>query len=386
LAEALHITKMAVFLGDGDLYRPAAVLGISESQAYAFTQEAASVRQLRAAQRPLPVYLDEPGSWAHQIDGAESALLRDLETQLLVPVTRRSEMLGFLTLGPKISEAPYSPTDVQLLQSVAAQTGFAIENSRLSSTIATETAQREVLNRELAIAREVQQRLFPQQCPSIPGVELFGLCRPAREVGGDYYDFFTLPRGVLALAIGDVSGKGVPASLLMASLQASLRGQTLAGAANIDRLMANVNSLVYAASSVNRYATFFYAEYQPDRRLLTYVNAGHNPPILLRRNLEVARLEAGGPPVGLLPEASYQGASVEIKPGDLLLLFTDGISEAMNAADEEWGEERLLCVLKNSSAAKPATIASALFQAADEFTGLAPQHDDMTVVLASFAA
>jgi len=385
LAEALHITKMAVFLGDNHLYRAVAVLGVSKPPAYAFGQETASVRQLRIAQRPLSVYLDEPGSWAHQIDGAESALLRDLETQLLVPVTRRSEMLGFLTLGPKISEAPYSPADMQLLQSVASQTGFAIENSRLSSAIAAETAQREVLNRELAIAREVQERLFPQECPAIPGVELVGVCRPAREVGGDYYDFFTLPRGVLALAIGDVSGKGVPASLLMASLQASLRGQTLAGAANIDRLMANVNSLVYAASSVNRYATFFYAQYEPDRRLLTYVNAGHNPPILLRRNLDLARLEAGGPPVGLLPKASYQGASIEVEPGDLLLLFTDGISEAMNTADEEWGEESLLCVLKNSSTAKPASIATALFNAADEFTGSAPQHDDMTVVIAKFA-
>jgi sigma-B regulation protein RsbU (phosphoserine phosphatase) len=363
LAEALHITKMAVFLGDKNLYRAVAVLGVSESPAYAFTEETASVRQLRIAQRPLSVYLDEPGSWAHQIDGAESALLRDLETHLLVPVTRRSEMLGFLTLGPKISEAPYSAADIQLLQSVASQTGFAIENSRLSSAIAVETAQREVMNRELAIAREVQERLFPQEYPSIPGVELVGVCRPAREVGGDYYDFFTLPQGVLALAIGDVSGKGIPASLLMAGLQASLRGQTLAGAADIDRLIANVNSLVYAASSVNRYATFFYAQYQPDRRLLTYVNAGHNPPILLHANSDVERLEAGGPPVGLLPRASYEGASVEVKTGDLLLLFTDGISEAMNAADEEWGEERMLSALKNSSGATPAGIASALFHA-----------------------
>ena len=149
-------------------------------------------------------------------------------------------------------------------------------------------------------------------------------------------------------------------------------------------MIANVNSLVYAASSVNRYATFFYAQYQPERRLLTYVNAGHDPPILLHRNLDLTRLEAGGPPVGLLPQASYEGASVEVKQGDLLLLFTDGISEAMNAADEEWGEERMLCVLKNSSAAKLASIASTLFYAADEFTGSAPQHDDMTLVIARF--
>ena len=127
----------------------------------------------------------------------------------------------------------------------------------------------------------------------------------ARSVG-DYYDFFVLPQ-CIGPAIGDVSGKGVPASLLMASLQASLRGQTLAGAANIDRLMVNVNSLVYGASAANRYATFFYAQYQPAHHLLTYVNAGHNPPILLRHNSDVARLEAGGPPVGFCPKPPMNG-------------------------------------------------------------------------------
>jgi sigma-B regulation protein RsbU (phosphoserine phosphatase) len=294
-------------------------------------------------------------------------------------------MLGFLAFGPKKTEAPYSPTDLQLLQSVASQTGFAVENSRLSSAIAVETAEREVLNRELAIAREVQQRLFPQERPSIPGVELAGVCRPAREVGGDYYDFFALPGDVLGLAIGDVSGKGVPASLLMASLQASLRGQTLAGAANIDQLMANVNSLVYAASSMNRYATFFYAQYSSSQRLLTYVNAGHNPPVLLRNYSTVIRLEAGGPPVGLLPAARYEGASVQIEPGDLLLLFSDGISEAMNEQDEEWGEENMLGALKTCSSAELAGVAKALFEAADAFTGLTPQHDDMTLVVARFS-
>ncbi len=231
--------------------------------------------------------------------------LRDIETQLLLPVIRRKELLGFLTLGPKISEAPYSSTDLQLLQSVASQTGLAIENSRLSSAIAGEMAEREGINRELAVAREVQQRLFPQSYPSNSGVGLFGFCRPAREVGGDYYDFFALPQDVLGMAIGDVSGKGVAAALLMASLQASLRGQTLAGAADIGQLMGNVSSLVFAASPVNRYATFFYAQYQAHRHTLIYVNAGHNAPFLLRRDSQVLRLEAGGPPVGLLPNAAY---------------------------------------------------------------------------------
>ena len=386
LAEALHITKLAIFLGDKNLYRPAAVLGFAEVPDYAFTDDTDTVRQLRITRKPLPVYLDDPGSWTRQIRDSESKAFRELETQLLVPITRRSEMLGFLAFGPKISETPYSPTDLRLLQSVASQTGFAVENSRLSSTIAVETAEREVLNRELAIAREVQQRLFPQERPSIPGVELAGVCRPAREVGGDYYDFFALADDALGLAIGDVSGKGIPASLLMASLQASLRGQTLAGAASIDRLMANVNSLVFAASSANRYATFFYAQYRPDRRLLTYVNAGHNPPVLLRRHSTVMRLEAGGPPVGLLPEACYEGASIDIEAGDLLLLFSDGISEAMNEKDEEWGEDNMLRALKTCSSMEPAGIIKALFEAADAFTGLARQHDDMTLVAARFSA
>lgn len=385
LAEALHITKLTVFLGDKNLYRPAAVLGFPEVPDYVFTGDADTVRQLRMARKPLPVYLDDPGSWAQQIQDSESQALREIETQLLVPITRRSEMLGFLAFGPKISEAPYSPTDLQLRQSVTSQTGFAVENSRLSSAIAVETAEREVLNREPAIAREVQQRLFPQERPSIPGVELVGMCRPAREVGGDYYDFFALAGDVLGLAIGDVSGKGVPASLLMASLQASLRGQTLAAAANINHLVANVNSLVHAASSVNRYATFFYAQYSPSQRLLTYVNAGHNPPVLLRNHSVIVRLEAGGPPVGLLPRARYEGASIEIEAGDLLLLFSDGISEAMNEQDEEWGEENMLCALKTCSSMEPAGIVKALFEAADAFTGLAPQHDDMTLVVARFS-
>ena len=383
LAEALHITKLAVFLGDRHFYRPVAALGL-EVPNYSFGEQTVSVRQLLSAKRPLPVYFDNPASWIHEATGSESVVLHKIEAQLLLPIVRRDEMLGFLSLGPKISEAPYSPTDMQLLRSVASQTGLAIENSRLSSAIASETAQREVINRELAIAREVQQRLFPQEFPSIPGIELVGFCRPAREVGGDYYDFFRLPKDILGLAIGDISGKGIPASLLMASLQASLRGQTLAGPANIDEMMANISSLVYAASPVNRYATFFYAQYQADGRALTYVNAGHNPPILLRRGAEVLRLDAGGPPVGLLPGAVYQGASIQLDAGDLLLLFTDGMSEAMNVSDEEWGEDEMLNVLRECHTEAPDKIVEALFREADEFSGSAPQHDDMTVVIAKF--
>ena len=164
-------------------------------------------------------------------------------------------------------------------------------------------AQRERLNRELEIAREVQEHLFPQRLPPVPGLDYCGHCRPAREVGGDYYDFLELPDGRLGIAIGDVSGKGVGAALMMASLEASLR----ALAPVVDdpaELMERVNSLVFQASAANRFATLFYAQYDPATRRMSYVNAGHNPPLVLRNcagSCQVLRLETGGPVIGLLP-------------------------------------------------------------------------------------
>src|SRR6202043_1542593 len=178
----------------------------------------------------------------------------------------------------------------------AAQTALALEVARLTTAIGREMVQRERLNRELEIAREVQEHLFPQRLPPVPGLDYCGRCRPAREVGGDYYDFLELPGGKLGIAIGDVSGKGVGAALMMASLEASLRALASVVEDPAD-LMARVNRLVYQASSSNRYATLFYAEYDPATRRLSYVNAGHNPPIVLRNNAgfcQVLRLEAGG--------------------------------------------------------------------------------------------
>src|SRR5579863_7815948 len=189
----------------------------------------------------------------------------------------------------------------------AAQTALAREVARLTTAIGREMAQRERLNRELEIAREVQEHLFPQRLPPVLGLDYCGQCWPAREVGGDYYDFLELSDGRLGIAIGDVSGKGVGAALMMASLEASLR----ALAPVVDdpaELMERVSNLVYGASAANRFVTLFYAQYDPASRRLTYVNAGHNPPVVLRNrdgSCQVLRLETGGPVVGFLPN-SYQ--------------------------------------------------------------------------------
>jgi len=386
ISETLHIPQVAVLLGGGGPYRPAFALGFGTPPNVSFPPGAGTVKVLQAQKDPARVYFDDPGSWLYrnpEINEQERSGLADLHAELLLPLSTRHQLLGFISLGPKRSDEPYSGTDVRLLKSVAAQTGLALENARLMSAIADEVAQRERLNREVEIAREVQERLFPQTLPPIAGLEYAGACRPALGVGGDYYDFLALPGGQLGIAIGDVSGKGIAAALMMASLQASLRGEATRGPENLAALVSNVNRLVYEASSSNRYATFFYAQYHPALRQLTYVNAGHNPPMLFHRSAgawQVSRLETGGTVVGLLESFPYEQGTLKIEPGDVFIAFTDGISEAMNNADEEWGERALIEIVKTCSGLSPSEIISRIMQAADTFVAGAKQHDDMTLV------
>jgi sigma-B regulation protein RsbU (phosphoserine phosphatase) len=396
-----------------------------------------AIRKLRSEKIPLTVYYDNPDGWLMLASDIEQEVLKRLSAEVLLPLPGRKDLVGVIALGPKRSEAPYSRSDLTLLRSVAIQTGLAIENSRLFSTLAAEAVVRERANREMEIAREVQRRLFPQVSPTVRGVEIAGHCRPALGIGGDYYDFIALDRASdgtaqassrLGIAIGDVSGKGISAALLMASLRASLRGQTLTGF-DLAHLVRNVNLLLYDSSDSNRYATFFFAHYDPATRQLTYVNAGHNAPIILRattpaaaqgaladlvgqpsrrrevegpapsdvsvisvvqtapnqvsahRACEILRLEEGGPVVGLLAEASYQQCVLTMEPGDVLIGYTDGISEAMNSEDEEWGEDRMIAKAASCVHLPAQQIVDCLLDAADRFASGAPQHDDMTLVL-----
>jgi sigma-B regulation protein RsbU (phosphoserine phosphatase) len=204
-------------------------------------------------------------------------------------------------------------------------------------------------------------------------------------VGGDYYDFLALPDGRLGVALGDVSGKGIAAALTMASLQASLRADAMRAGHDLAGLITRVNAMLYDASAEDRYATLFYAQYDPDARRLSYVNAGHCPPILLRsatKHGAVERLDqAGGTVVGLLPECAYEQAEVFLAPGDLLVIYTDGFSEAMNTNLEEWGEERLIDAITVCNGLPTKDSIAKIMQAADVFASGAPQSDDMTLVI-----
>ncbi|MGA8908421.1 MAG: GAF domain-containing SpoIIE family protein phosphatase, partial [Acidobacteriaceae bacterium] len=355
-------------------------IGVRDDVPKRFEESSSAVRNLARSNQPATLYRENPDGWFLLADDRERQSLDNLGAELLLPLAGRDKLLGFISLAPKRSEEPYTPSDLRLLQSVSTQAGLALEISALVHSLASEAARRERIDREIEIAREVQERLFPQQLPVLPGHTIHGACRPAQGVGGDYYDVLSLEDGTLGLAIGDVSGKGISAALLMASLRASLRGVSLNSPRNFAELMRKVNVLVYEASASNRYATFFFAAYDPKTHRLECVNAGHNPPVLLRKG-EVIRLEAGGPVVGLLPFAPYTEQALTLEPGDLLLLYTDGISEAMTHDDEEWGEDRMMEAASAVRSKDAGQVLRALFAACDKFTAGAPQHDDMTMLI-----
>jgi sigma-B regulation protein RsbU (phosphoserine phosphatase) len=386
ISHTLHVPQIAVLLG-GDIYRPAFTIGYAELSDVSFSRNTGTAKVLQRQKEPARVFLNDRDSWLYREDEVtdeERHTLATLQSELLLPLAVRDKLLGFISLGPKKSEEPYTGSDVRLLKSVATQTGLALENANLMREIADEVAQRERLNREVEIAREVQERLFPQKLPAIAGLDYAGHCRPALGVGGDYYDFLALPQGHLGVAVGDVSGKGIAAALMMASLQASLRGEATRAPENLAAAVANVNRLVFEASSDNRYATFFYGQYDPTNRKFDYVNAGHNPPMLFHcmdGQWMVTRLDVGGTVVGLLETYPYQQGSASLAAGDLLVAYTDGISEAMNSADEEWGEERMMKTVEACDGLSAKEVLDRIFQDADTFVAGAKQHDDMTLVI-----
>jgi sigma-B regulation protein RsbU (phosphoserine phosphatase) len=383
ISESLHVPQVALLLKNGDGFHPAYALGYDGVPSVSFSENDALIERLKRNE-PLTIYADDPENWVNrQAADDERQILKTLNSQLLLPVGVKEKLSGFISLSPKRSDAPYTSNDLRLLRSVAAQTGLALENSHLTETIAAEAVQRERLNREVEIAKEVQERLFPQDLPHIEGLDYSGACRPALGVGGDYYDFLELSDDKFGIAIGDVSGKGIAASLLMASLQASLRGQAIHYGDDLASLMSQVNKLVYDASTSNRYATFFYGQYDRKTGKFAYVNAGHNPPFLFRKDGELVRLEEGGAVVGMLPPAFifYKQGEIEMRPGDLLVGFTDGISEAMNPAEDEWGEEKMIEAIRERINLSSEEMLRYLIEEADRFAAGAKQHDDMTLIV-----
>src|SRR5437660_2962479 len=249
-----------------------------------------------------------------------------------------------------------------------------------------EIADRVVMKRDLESAREIQMWLLPANPPQLPGLEIAFATRPANTVAGDYYDVFPRPSANAPgqnylLAVADVAGKSIPAALLMATFQASLKTLSTTPC-SLAQLMDGMNRYACTNSQSGlRFTTAFLAEYEPATRTLAYINAGHNVPILRRASGGIERLEAGGLPLGIQEPTVYQSGSVSLQSGDWLVVFTDGLVEAVNDRDEEYGEQRLLSVLQAGASTSPPKLLSRIMVDLDFFVGNAPQHDDVTCML-----
>lgn len=254
------------------------------------------------------------------------------------------------------------------------------------ATLIDEQRQLQRLEHELAIAREVQAQLFPTEKPAVHGVEIEAVCRPARVVSGDYYDFLPLGPGRLGLALADISGKGISAALIMASLQAALRSQALfdgRGPGGTAEIVARLNHHLFRSTSADRYATFFYSVYDAQTHRLEYTNAGHPAPLCITGD-RVQRLSAGGTVLGLFDDRSYESQVIEVPPGSLLIAYSDGLTEAEDPHGRELGEQRVLDVVMRLRQEPARMVLKKVLEAVDAWTGPVEQMDDITLIVARF--
>jgi phosphoserine phosphatase RsbU/P len=315
-----------------------------------------------------------------------------LTPECLVPIVGpNNKLLGLLVLGPRRSEEPYSSEDKHLLESVAGQAAIALENMRLAQEMANRLELDRRAEREMQIARDVQSRLFPQVIPRLTTLEYAGSCIQARQVGGDYYDFWDFGTTHLALVLADISGKGISGALLMANLQANLRSRSAVAREDmlntsregqwLPGLLKSVNQLFYENTPDDRYATMFFAVYDDRSRQLEYANCGHNPPLLVRSTGEVQQLNSTASVIGISTQWSCTTQTVALQPNDILVIYTDGVTEANDADGNEFGEARLAKVVRENCCATPAELIAIIQRAVQQFS-VGEQFDDLTLVVA----
>jgi len=299
---------------------------------------------------------------------SQQLAVKQLGTALIVPMRRGEEAIGFISLGRKLSDQEFEPDEVEFLAAAADQTASAIYNLGLRKQA-----------QEYEEAREIQERLLPKQIPQAPGLEISGSWRPARIVGGDYFDVFKLSENRLGLCIGDVSGKGMPAALLMCNLQAVVRA--LASDSTPPReLVAKANRVMWVNTNNDKFITLFYARIDAEGRTLEFTNAGHNAPVLTRRDGTQVRLDEGGLIVGAFQEAAYAQGQIDLRPGDRLVMFTDGVTEVTNEEEEEFGEKRLAEACLRGRQLSAEALEHSLFEVVTEFCD-GNFEDDATVLV-----
>jgi sigma-B regulation protein RsbU (phosphoserine phosphatase) len=299
-----------------------------------------------------------------------------IRSLIAVPMMAKSELRGVLTVYNKKDGKPFAEDDQRLLAIIAGQSGQVVENARLYEKEKTLVKMQE----EVRLAARIQTELLPKSPPSIAGYEIVGKTFPAQEVGGDYFDFIPIDDTRIAFCLGDVTGKGLPASLLMANLQATLRGQTLT-TGSPKTCLERSNQLLYQSTSPEKFATLFYAILDLQNHQIHYSNAGHDNPYLCSGRAATKRLKIGGIPLGMLPDFTYEQESVPLEDDSILVAYSDGVTEAMNAQEGMFGEERIAAVIDQHKLAPASEIIDHLVSAVKTFAAGYPQSDDITVVV-----
>ena len=313
----------------------------------------------------------------------ESSEFAPLAPECLVPILgRNSDLIGVLALGQRLSEEPYSGEDKHLLDSVASQAGITLENIRLAEKMAERIEAERTAAMEMDIARRVQARLFPQKLPPLDTLEYIGGCVQARQVGGDYYDFLDMAPGVVGIVLADISGKGMSGALLMANLQANLRSQYAVALDDLPRLLQSVNRLFYDNSPDDSYATMFFGVYDDASGILRYANCGHVPPLVLRSTGSLEHLTSTTTVLGLFQRWDCPIEEIQLCSGDILVVCTDGVTEAPDAQGDQFGEERLAQVLCRNRSVPVAALLAAIQSAVQQFSSASAQADDITLVVA----
>jgi phosphoserine phosphatase RsbU/P len=421
IAAALQATNVSILVRDettGDfLLRSSSIYATAadgvntaptrEEADVALPKEAFVVRRLANLASPLRLEKEDLDIWSRAaafIQGLDNEKRRQeqhalsaLRSRVLVQIRTKSQLIGILSVSPRRSGIDFSDNDLKMLMSIAEQMALVVENSNLLERIVDQ----EKMRHELALAASVQRHLFPLEAPSSPKIEISGWCKPAGFVGGDYYDFIQFDNGQIGMAVADVAGKGFSAALLTFMIHAFLRSQTIASSSSaysdsLANIASSLNRLLFASTSSASYVTFFYAQYDERTGRLSFVNAGHNPPFVLHANGaeggarkssgSVMRLNAGGPVLGLFKECPVQENSFELHPGDFLLAYTDGAIEAVNRTGEEFGEERLLSLVKSKSHLPAMRAREEIFRSIEEWCAGTPQFDDITLVVLKVSA
>jgi sigma-B regulation protein RsbU (phosphoserine phosphatase) len=326
--------------------------------------------------RSIAAELTEPAFQQETLPAAVRAAWPVEPGSVVFPIRTSEEVIGIVMCGARATGLSYSAADLEFGAGLIAQAAVAFENAwRLQ-----EILQQKKLEQELAIAAGIQESLFPSTLPSLAVSDLAARNRQARQVGGDYYDALPMDNGKHLLCVADISGKGLPAALLMANIQATLRA-IIGAHASLADLATRVNALLHASTPSNRFATAFFLVYDPATGSGIFVNGGHNDGIVLRSNGTVELLTTTGLPLGLFARAAYEEGRVSLEPGDLLMIYSDGVTEAEDGNDGEFGMERVVEVLQSYREEPASVIVDQMVKHIDAFAGAAPQHDDITLMV-----